>query len=1011
MRKTIVPLTVLLLLAAGCEPEREAEVTPLPHFADISVDIGSDAPGENGSGTRSLISVDAERFRDAYLFAFDAATGKVLTYPEHAGDLEGTGPVAIYTTEKSFNWALPVGTAMDIWAVVNPGSGEIASFLETCAKDPGITESDLYGEKLLFRCESGTRLKALDSSETGIPMSGRMDGVVLQSESDALSVRVRRLFAKYNIHFDTSGYDREGFTVKSTYLMASKSNTEVPFFWDGGYSQTDYSKLATVDRSTEADLEALDEGGQVTLYFLENCQGDKQGASSWSTVYSDLGPDAVKLCSYMEVGVNVSRSSDGTDASFVHRIYLGKTDMTTNFDVERNLFKTLKLFLRPDEGIVPGGDVEGFFFTNTNSLSVAPGESVTVPFETTLSNSEIEYLIERSGKPSTDLVRTGGTYETSNRTGRFPNMTHSGTVTFTASETAAEGTLDVTGGRNPGDVSAVKSTVQVTIQEPVVLDIAYETLKQGEYLGEWCIVSLPEASGAEPVTAAWRDASMVKTISCGGTSQSVGNRTFGAWWDASSRKLYTVSWLNGTCRLDLKQDGRSAATLDMRQRKAVIGPEDGAVTSYAEGVAHITLDNSGAAHYVQIVPRDPDSFTAIDPERFALPSFVDSRGYLPFEEQSLDTSDDNIGDVFTYSFVEGDDGACDLGRIRFYGLEACTEEDGYYLEAMHGLNFADCLFKVTVRDYSSMHSRHLGEFHNTQVATGDDLGCDIPEIIGNNGYEIRRYVYGSTEDVHAQPTEEYWNGSSSAEDCMSVDRSGLHIARISVSEGGRYPCGTYIIRSSVTNPYNHAVRHAYYTFDLILDINIIPNVVMDLTRNFTERIGYYDYRHKVESYRLGLTYHCPMAYKGSTIVEKVFPQVRAKFYYDDPNETGARIIESYTSASEDDYNGPRTAAVDIAAIKAVYLTGTTADTGGDYWTTIGYSNSDMYENVLEVPHTYMGGLFFMWYFNAKGDSTQFLDFLPADKGWKDTQDGGFYHIGKRTDTCIENTFDDGWVHY
>ena len=260
-------------------------------------------------------------------------------------------------------------------------------------------------------------------------------------------------------------------------------------------------------------------------------------------------------------------------------------------------------------------------------------------------------------------------------------------------------------------------------------------------------------------------------------------------------------------------------------------------------------------------------------------------------------------------------------------------------------------------------------------------------------------------------TEEYWNDSSSAEDCMSVDRSGLHIARIPVSEGGRYPCGTYIIRSSVTNPYNHAVRHAYYTFDLILDINIIPNVVMDLTRDFTERVGYYDYRHKVESYRLGLTYHCPMAYKGSTIVERVFPQVRAKFYYDDPNENGARIIESYTSTSEDDYNGPRTAAVDIAGIKSVYLTGTTADTVGDYWTSIGYSNSDMYENVLEVPHTYMGSLFFMWYFNAKGDSTQYLDFLPADKGWKDTQDGGFYHIGKRTDTCIENTYDDGWLHY
>lgn len=1012
MRHHILPLIALAaFLSSACQREPGLPEETEPSFSQVSVSIGEDTPREENPGTRSLISVEAEKFRDAYLFAFDAATGKVLTYPEHAGDLEGSGPVAIYTTAKTFNWALPVGVEMNIWAVVNPGSGETASFLERCASNASLRESDLYGDRLLFRCESGTRLKELDSSDSGIPMSGRMDGVRLSSASDGLSVRVRRLFAKYNIYFDTSGYAREGYTVKSTYLMASKSNTEVPFFWDGGYTQTDYSKLATVDRSTEADLETLDGGGQVTLYFLENCQGDKSGASSWSTVYSDLGPDAVKLCSYMEVGVNVSRASDGTDASFTHRIYLGKTDMTTNFDVERNLFKTLKLFLRPDEGIVPGGDVDGFFFTPANSLSVAPGESVTIPFETTLSSSEIAYLVERSGRVSSDLVKSGSTYESSNKTGRYPNMTHSGTVTFTASASAAEGTLDVTGGRDLGSESAVRSIVQVTIQEPVVLDIVYETIKQGEYLGEWSIISLPEASAADPVVASWRDGSTTRTVSCGGTAQSAGDRNCGAWWDPSAKRLYLVTWYNGNATLSLTQDGREPVTIPVRQRKAVIGPEDGSVTSYSDGIAHVTLDDSGSNHYVQMVPRDPQSYAAIDPYRFALPSYVDGRTWLPFEEEGLDTSDDNIGRAFTYSFFPGDDGACDLGYIRFAGLEACTEEDGYYVEVMHGLNFADCLVKVTVKDYASIQSRHLGEFHNTQVATGDDLGCDISDIRAYGTYEIRRYPYDGNDASHAEPSEGYWDETVAAEDCMSVDRYGLHISPIAPPSPGRYPCGTYIMRSSVTNPYNNAVRHAYYTFDLILDINIIPNVVMTLSRGFTQRVGYYDYRHKVEGYRLGLTYHCPLAYKGSTIVESVFPRIQAKFYYAAPDEVPAPVIESYTSASEDDYNGPRTVAVDLAAVKDVYLQGTTASDGGDYWTTIGFSNTDMYENVLEVPHTYMGSLLFMWYFNAKDDSTQYVDFLPSGKGWMHTQDGGFYHIGKRTDTCIENTYDDGWLHY
>lgn len=308
-------LLLVLLLAAACrrEPQPEAEV-PL-RFADVSVRIGVD-DGDGAPDTRSLITIDAERFQDAYLFAFDAATKKVLAYPEHAGDLEGSGPVAIHTTSKTFNWALPVAKAMDIWVVVNAGAS-LRGFLNAALANAGLSEADLYGTKMTFSCSSGTQLKALDADGAGIPMAGRMDGVSLASANATLSVKVRRLFAKYNIHFDTSAYTSRGYDVKSTYLMASKSNTEVPFFWDGGYRQTDYAKLATVDRSTEDDLITLDGGGQVTLYFLENCQGDKSGARSWRTVYGDLGPEAVKLCSYMEIGVNVTKSRTvRTGASF-----------------------------------------------------------------------------------------------------------------------------------------------------------------------------------------------------------------------------------------------------------------------------------------------------------------------------------------------------------------------------------------------------------------------------------------------------------------------------------------------------------------------------------------------------------------------------------------------------------------------------------------------------------------------------------------------------------------------
>lgn len=444
-------LAAAALLAVSCN----REVTPGPEtefvFGDVAVSIGGDSvAGE--ADTRSLITVNAENFKEAYLFAFDASTKKVLTYPEHAGDLAGTGPVAVKVTSKTFNWALPINKAMDIWVVVNAGS--YSSLMDSYLADGNLTESDLYGEELMFTCRNANELKALETNGYGLPMSGRMDGVTLTSFNDGLSVTVKRLFAKYEIYFDTKGFTDEGYTVKSTYLMSSKSNTEVPFFYDGGYAQTDISKLATVDRSTEADLVSLDAGGKVALYYLENCQGDKSGASKWNTVYEDLGANAVKLCSYMEVGVNVTRDSDGVDKSFAYRIYLGKTDMKSNFDVERNYFKTIKLSLKPG---ATNHIVDGFLFTNENTITVSPGGSVTIPFETSLEQGEIDYAISQSG------MSVSNKNWSSTNSARKTKLPYSGTVTLTAASNAAYGTYDVTGGSESRSLTDV---AHVNVENP-----------------------------------------------------------------------------------------------------------------------------------------------------------------------------------------------------------------------------------------------------------------------------------------------------------------------------------------------------------------------------------------------------------------------------------------------------------------------------------------------------------------------------------------------------------------
>ncbi|MBR1868590.1 MAG: DUF4906 domain-containing protein, partial [Bacteroidales bacterium] len=648
----ITLLGLLTLFLGGCQREQQSESEVPLRFETVAVSIGQDNGNVADSPeTRSLITVEAENFQDAYLFAFDATTKEILSYPEHAGDLEGSKPVAIYTTAKTFNWALPIGHAMDVWVVVNAGDA-FTDFLNDCLGDSSLVEDDLYGTNMMFRCENGTQLKALETDGPGIPMSGRMDNVTLASVNDGLSVTVKRLFAKYNIYFDMSGYTSQGYVVKSTYLMSSKSNTEVPFFWNGNYQQTDPSKLATVDRSTEADLITLDNGGQVTLYFLENCQGDKSGAESWRTVYKDLGASAVSKCSYMEVGVNVSKVSTGEDVSFFHRIYLGKTDMKSNFDVERNLFKTIKLYLSPMDPDVPGG-VSGdiFAFTNTNSLSVAPGESISIPFETTISSrDELRYIVEKSGVSSSDLKngqftlspkQSGDSYRYNSTDVPFV-----GTLTLTADAGANEGTLDVTGGKNLAALSEkVSSTVKVSIMEPTVLNVAYEIQKLGSYVNEWSKIRLPEASSDSPVVVSITKngrQSPFCTLSCGGSNSSAGYDYWGLAWDASSKVLYASGYETENIII-LEQEGKETTVIDYNLRKPVLGPDvtemsGNASVSYEDGTAHVILDDTGSDSYIRIVPFDPVTQTKISGETFAIPSIVNSNIYYAFENGSLDTN-------------------------------------------------------------------------------------------------------------------------------------------------------------------------------------------------------------------------------------------------------------------------------------------------------------------------------------------------------------------------------------
>ena len=447
--KPIASILIALssILVAGCSFAEEDLAAPetCPQKAVRFASIPVSCTGEKDDGTKSVVSTDVEGFRSAWLFAFDPS-GEIYLDGED-------NPVALYTESKTFDWTLPLGVQMDILVVVNPGAG-LESTLSGFLSNPDLTKDDLLS--LTYTCESAAAMLSMET--VGMPMSGSMEDVTLQSASDPLVFTLRRLYARYDLKINTSRFAASGWSVSAVGINASKSNTEVPFFYTGsgpGFRQTEASKLKVVDYATGDDLAAvntLDDDNKstaaATLYFLENCQGDPSGtASKWSNVGTELA-DEVTNCSYIEFSVTASRTGFG-ERAFRYRLYPGQNaDMKSNFDIIRNRQRKISITL--------DAPTDGFQWTNTSMLRVAPGETITIPFETSLQQWETSFTVTDGGSASSDLTVTNVTWNSGNLartegTGsnqRRTSYAYYGTVTFKARDGADEGTMvSVQGGQ------------------------------------------------------------------------------------------------------------------------------------------------------------------------------------------------------------------------------------------------------------------------------------------------------------------------------------------------------------------------------------------------------------------------------------------------------------------------------------------------------------------------------------------------------------------------------------
>lgn len=372
----LIPLLVLGVLI-GCQKRQEVSPEQPPvdvteqglTFVSVPVDVEAGlADGDDGKVTKSVfnptgeISIDLA-VNNIALFVFDASSKVIIS--------DNGTPLYYVTDSQRFNMSLPLNHALDIFVLCNYGSDIPSSFFTNT-----LLNETLFISGLDFSCGSTESLRSLNSA--GLPMAGVLEGVTITNDNPSITIIVQKLFSKYNLYLNTTPFVTEGYTISSSRVNIRQCNTVVPYFTPH-YAQSNGALFADVDLAEAGDLTKLNSGEPITVYVLENCQGNKGNLSHWYDV-AFSGLSGLDKCSYIDLGVCAEKN--GKVSNFSYYIYLGD-DCTKNFDIRRNELHNIHLTLRPSTAVS-----YGFAFTGAGDWNVLGSGSdyVDVPFETTISN-------------------------------------------------------------------------------------------------------------------------------------------------------------------------------------------------------------------------------------------------------------------------------------------------------------------------------------------------------------------------------------------------------------------------------------------------------------------------------------------------------------------------------------------------------------------------------------------------------------------------------------------------
>lgn len=271
----------------------------------VPIRVYVDCPKNEGESKSSFTSDDMDRLTDLNIYVY--RDGLLLE------------DCSVYYDEISkVMLSLPVGTdGIDIYMIGNVGRVS-APLQESGLPDLRHVVAD-YAE---FR-------------QCGVPVAGSFPGY---RRGDLADFPLKRLVGQFDIRMIDSAADAD-YVVKDIRVMNCARDV-YPFSNDGKATlftkSQQYGQDASGDMLTSSDVDALNSGEAVALYFLENLQGELLPGNTdpKKKIPSSLPDSLADRCTYVEVTADITTpAARYTDCRY--RFYPGRNEIT-DFSIVRN---------------------------------------------------------------------------------------------------------------------------------------------------------------------------------------------------------------------------------------------------------------------------------------------------------------------------------------------------------------------------------------------------------------------------------------------------------------------------------------------------------------------------------------------------------------------------------------------------------------------------------------------------------------------------------------------------